>query len=157
MEMAWGRGSAPIYIARWGEPQPSDQTDLKQWLRCVVEVGWRPLREASLTWRWAQADQLDMWGQPAPLVSLRAPASFSCLLVSSRTFPLISTEFRLDLVWFLDSYSFLAYSVFIPKNSQFTKAVEIVMLVPKTLAWWWFWSLLESSESYPSGTFSLEL
>jgi hypothetical protein len=31
-------GSAPAYIARWGEPQPSDQTDLKQRLRCVVEV-----------------------------------------------------------------------------------------------------------------------
>jgi hypothetical protein len=35
-------GSAPAYIARWGEPQPSDQIDLKQWLGCVVEVGWRP-------------------------------------------------------------------------------------------------------------------
>jgi hypothetical protein len=31
-------GSAPAYIARRGEPQPSDQTDLKQWLRCIVEV-----------------------------------------------------------------------------------------------------------------------
>jgi hypothetical protein len=29
----------------------------------------------------------------------------------------------------------MAYSIFIPKNSQFTKAMEIVMLVPKTLAW----------------------
>jgi hypothetical protein len=37
--MAWGRRSAPAYIASWGEPQPSDQTDLKQLLRCVVEVG----------------------------------------------------------------------------------------------------------------------
>jgi hypothetical protein len=50
---AWGRGSALASIARWGEPQPSDQTDLKQWLRCIVEVGWRLLREAGLTWRWA--------------------------------------------------------------------------------------------------------
>jgi hypothetical protein len=23
-EMAWGRGSTPTYIARWGEPQPLD-------------------------------------------------------------------------------------------------------------------------------------
>jgi hypothetical protein len=27
---AWGGRSAPAYIARWDEPQPSDQTDLKQ-------------------------------------------------------------------------------------------------------------------------------
>jgi hypothetical protein len=157
MEMAWGRGSAPAYIARWGEPQPSDQTDLKQWLRYIVKVGWRPSCEAGLTWRWAQASQPDMWAQSAPLVSLRASTSFLCLLVSSKTFPSIFAEFRLDLVQFLDSYSFSAYSVFIPKNSKFTKAMEIVMLVRKTLAWWWFWSLLESSESYPSGTFSSEL
>jgi hypothetical protein len=49
IEMACRRGSALAYIARWGEPQPSDQIDLKQWLRCVVEVGWRPSREAGLT------------------------------------------------------------------------------------------------------------
>jgi hypothetical protein len=29
---ASGGRSAPTYIARWGELQPSDQTDLKQWL-----------------------------------------------------------------------------------------------------------------------------
>jgi hypothetical protein len=46
-------------------------------------------------------------GRPAPLVSLRASASFSCLLVSSRTFTLIFAEFQLDLVRFIDS--FLAY------------------------------------------------
>jgi hypothetical protein len=41
---------------------------------------------------------------------------------------------------------------------QYLIAMELQqLLVPKTLAWWWFWSLLESSESYPSGTFSLEL
>jgi hypothetical protein len=79
------RGSAPAYIARWGKLQPSDQTDLKQWLRCVVEVGWRPPHEVDLTWRWAQAGR--------PLVSLRAFASFPCLLVSSRTFPSIFMEF----------------------------------------------------------------
>jgi hypothetical protein len=50
-------GSALAYIARWGKPQPSDQTDLKQWLRYVVEVGWKPSRKADLTWRWAQASQ----------------------------------------------------------------------------------------------------
>jgi hypothetical protein len=32
-------GSAPAYIAQRDEPQPSDQTDLKQWSRYVVEVG----------------------------------------------------------------------------------------------------------------------
>jgi hypothetical protein len=36
---ASGWRSASAYIARWDEPQPSDQTDLKQWSRCVVEVG----------------------------------------------------------------------------------------------------------------------
>jgi hypothetical protein len=91
------------------------------------------------------------------LVSLRASALFPCLLVSSRTFPSIFVEFWLDLVRFLDSYSFSVYSIFIAENSQFTKATETVMLVPKTLAWWWFRSLLESFESYPSGTFSSEL
>jgi hypothetical protein len=116
MEMAWGRGSAPAYIAWWGEPQPSNQTDLKQWLRCVVEVGWRPSREAGLTWRWTQAGRPDMWGRPAPPVSLRASASFPCLLVCSRTFLSISAEFWLDLVRFLDSYSFMAYSIFIPEK-----------------------------------------
>jgi hypothetical protein len=102
----------PTYIARWGKPQLSDQTDLKQWLRCVVEVGRRPPREADLTWRWAQAGRPDMWGRPAPPVSLRAPASFPCLLVSSRTFLSISAEFD-----FLDSYSFSAYFIFTPENS----------------------------------------
>jgi hypothetical protein len=42
-------GVCPAYIARWGEPQPSDQTDLKQWLRYIVEVDWKPSREAGLT------------------------------------------------------------------------------------------------------------
>jgi hypothetical protein len=49
---AWGRGSAPAYIARWGEPQPSDQIDLTQWLRCIVEVGWRPSEKGEVTSRW---------------------------------------------------------------------------------------------------------
>jgi hypothetical protein len=44
-------------------------------------------------------------------------------------------EFQLDMVWFLDSYFSSASFVFIPENSQFTKAVEIVILVPKSLAW----------------------
>jgi hypothetical protein len=46
---AWGGRSAPAYIARWGEPQPSDQTDMKQWSICVVEVSWRQPHEANLT------------------------------------------------------------------------------------------------------------
>jgi hypothetical protein len=54
--------------------------------------------------------------------------------VSSRTFLSILAEFRLDLVRFLGSYSSLAYSVLIPENSQITKAMEIVMLIHKTLA-----------------------
>jgi hypothetical protein len=64
---ASGWRSASAYIARWDEPQPSDQTDLKQWSRYVVEVGWRPSREADLTWRWDQAGRPDMWGRPTPL------------------------------------------------------------------------------------------
>jgi hypothetical protein len=52
---ARGGSSTPAYIAQWGEPQPSDQTNMKQWSRCIVEVGWRPPREADLTWRWTQA------------------------------------------------------------------------------------------------------
>jgi hypothetical protein len=128
-------GSTPAYIARWIESQPSDQTDLKQWLRCVVVIGWRPPREVDLTWRWVQDGRPDMWGWLAPLVSLWASALFLCLLVSSRTFLSIFVEFGLDLVQFLHSYFSSAYSIFIPKNSQFTKAMEIVMLVPKTFAW----------------------
>jgi hypothetical protein len=34
-------GSASAYIARWDEPQPSDQTDMKQWSRCIIEISWR--------------------------------------------------------------------------------------------------------------------
>jgi hypothetical protein len=55
--------------------------------------------------------------------------------VSSITFPSIFIEFQLDLVRLLDSYFSSAYSIFIPKNLQFTEAMEIIMLVPKTLAW----------------------
>jgi hypothetical protein len=133
MEMPQGE-VCPCLYSPMGEPQPSDQTDMKQWSRCVVEVGWRPPREVDLTWRWAQAGRPDMWGRPTPLVSLRASTLFLCLLVSSRTFPSIFAEFQLGLVRFLDSFS-SAYSIFIPENSQFTKVMEIVMLVPKTLAW----------------------
>jgi hypothetical protein len=128
------RGSAPAYIARRDEPQPSDQSDLKQWSRCVVEVGWRPSSEAELSSLWAQTGRPDMWGWSAPPVSRRASILFLCPLVSSRTFPSILAEFRLDLVRFLGSYSSPAYSVLIPENSQITKAVEIIMLVHKTLA-----------------------
>jgi hypothetical protein len=75
-----------------------------------------------------------MWGWQAPPVSRRASVLFLCPLVSSRTFPSIFAEFRLDFVQFLGSYSSPAYWVLIPKNLQSTKAVEIVMLVHKTLA-----------------------
>jgi hypothetical protein len=120
----------------------------------MIEMRHRGRLEATMR-SWSHLEVGPGW--PAPLVSLRASASFPCLLMSSRTFPSIFVEFWLDLVRFLNSCSFLAYSVFIPKNSRFTKIEEIVMLVPKTLAWWWFWNLLESSESYPLGTFSPEL
>jgi hypothetical protein len=73
-----------------------------------------------------------MWGQPAPPISRRASIFVP---VSSRTFPSILAEFQIDLVWFLSSYSSPAYSVLILENLQITKAVEIVMLVHKTLAW----------------------
>jgi hypothetical protein len=127
-------GFAPAYIARKDEPQPLDQTDLKQWSRCVVEVSWRPSREVELSSLWVQAGQPNMWGRPALPVSRRASVLFPCPLVSSRTFSSILVEFRLDLVWFLGSYSSPVYSILIPKNSQITKAVEIIMLVHKTLA-----------------------
>jgi hypothetical protein len=65
---------------------------------------------------------------------LRAKVAFSFALVSSGTFPSILAEFRRDLIWFLDSYSSLTVSNSISEKSQFTKAVEIVMLVHKTLA-----------------------
>jgi hypothetical protein len=58
-----------------------------------------------------------------------------CPLVSSETFPSILAKFQRDLIWFHDSYSSLTVSNLIPGKSQFTKAVEIVMLVHKTLAW----------------------
>jgi hypothetical protein len=75
-----------------------------------------------------------MWGWLAPPVSRRAFVLFPCPLVSSRTFPSILVEFQIDLVQFLGSYSSPSYSILVPKNSQITKAMEIVMLVHKTLA-----------------------
>jgi len=62
-------------------------------------------------------------------------ASFSYPLVSSRTLLSILADFRHDLVWFLSSYSSSDYSIFVPENSQITKAMEIVMSALKTLAW----------------------
>jgi hypothetical protein len=38
-----GLGSG--YIVRWDEPWPSDQTDLKRWSRCDVEMCCNTLRE----------------------------------------------------------------------------------------------------------------
>jgi hypothetical protein len=75
-----------------------------------------------------------MWGWPAPPVSHQAFVLFPYPLVSFRTFSSILAEFRLDLVWFLGSYFFPTYFVLIPKNSQITKVMKIVMLVHKTLA-----------------------
>jgi hypothetical protein len=42
-------GSASAYIAQGDEPQPLDQTDMKQWSRCVVEIDWRPPHEVDLS------------------------------------------------------------------------------------------------------------
>jgi hypothetical protein len=50
--------SASAYIARWDEPQPSDQTDVKQWSRCVIEIGWRLPREEGPTWQGASLTSL---------------------------------------------------------------------------------------------------
>jgi hypothetical protein len=72
-------------------------------------------------------------GRPVSLA--QSQVAFSFALVSSGTFPSILVEFRHDLIWFLDSYSSLTVSNSIPRKSQFTRAVEIVMLVHKTLAW----------------------
>jgi hypothetical protein len=63
-------GVCPAYIARWGEPQPSDQTDLKQWLRCVVGFSSRPSEKGEVSSRQDQASWPSMWGRLAPLVSL---------------------------------------------------------------------------------------
>jgi hypothetical protein len=54
-----------------------------------------------------------------------------CPLVFSVTFPSIFAEIRRDLVQFLDPYFSSAISVLIPRKSQFTKAMELVRLVPK--------------------------
>ena len=51
-----------------------------------------------------------------------------------------------DMIWFGSLAPTL--SVFILENSQITKVVEIIMLVHKTLVWWFFESILENSWSY---------
>jgi hypothetical protein len=38
------------YIVRMNEPQPSDQTDIDQWWRCLEEFGWNTLRERERDW-----------------------------------------------------------------------------------------------------------
>jgi hypothetical protein len=63
-------GSASAYIARWDEPQPSDQTDMKQWSRCIIEIGWRPPHEGGPTWQGSQDGRPDMWGQSPHLVAV---------------------------------------------------------------------------------------
>jgi hypothetical protein len=59
-------GFASAYIAQWDEPQLLDQTDMKQWSKCVIEVGWRPPREGGPTWQGSQAGRPDMSDQPIP-------------------------------------------------------------------------------------------
>ena len=81
---------------------------------------------------WGQVDRPRGWGWLAPPVSLWPLSLFSCLHESYRTFPSILAWFWPDLVWvliliFSDSFAL------IPKILEFTKAMEIVMLVPVTL------------------------
>jgi hypothetical protein len=88
---AWGGRSAPAYIAQWGEPQPSDQTNTKEWSRCIVEVSWRLPHDVDLTWRWAQVGRPHLSASGLPLRS----RVFSCPLEPSRQFSRNS-----DLIWF---------------------------------------------------------
>jgi hypothetical protein len=97
----------------------------------------RRARLEAITRRWMTGEP--HLGHPAPhgrpVVLAQSQVAFSFALVSFGTFLSILAEFRRDLIWFLDSYSSLTIFDLIPGNSQFTKAVEIVMLVHKTLAW----------------------
>jgi hypothetical protein len=74
-------------------------------------------------------------GWPAPhgrsIGLAQSQVAFSFAPVSSRTFPSIFVEIRRDLVQFLDPYFSSAIFVLIPGKSQFTKAMELVRLVPK--------------------------
>jgi hypothetical protein len=54
-----------------------------------------------------------------------------CPLVSSGTFSSIFAEIQRDLIQFLDPYFSSAISILILGKSQFTKAMELVRLVPK--------------------------
>jgi hypothetical protein len=68
-------------------------------------------------------------GRPVSLA--QSQVAFSFALVSFGTFPSIFMEIRRDLVQFLDPYFSSVVSVLIPGKSQFTKAMELVRLVPK--------------------------
>jgi hypothetical protein len=124
-------------------------------LETMVKMRRRGWLEA-VTRRWMIGGSHLGWPTPhgRPVGLAQSQAAFSFALVSSRTFSLILAEFWCDLIWFLDSYSSLTISNLIPRKSQFTKAVEIVILVHKTLAWWRFRCLLECSKAYSPGTLS---
>jgi hypothetical protein len=83
-------GSASAYIAWWDEPQPSDQTDMKQWSRCVVEVGWRPPREGDPLGRGAKPADLTCGASQSHLAAAEPPlhsrAFWHLLCPSSATF-----------------------------------------------------------------------
>jgi hypothetical protein len=44
------RGPGSSYIVWTDEPRPSDQTDIDQWWRYIVEFGWNVLRERERDW-----------------------------------------------------------------------------------------------------------
>jgi hypothetical protein len=115
-------------------------------LETMVKMRRRGRLEA-VTRRWMTSGPHLGWPAPhgRPVGLAQSQVAFSFALVSSGTIPSILAEFRRDLIWFLDSYSSLTVSNSVPGKSLFTKAVEIVMLVHKTFAWWRFRCLLFQS------------
>jgi hypothetical protein len=127
-------------------------------LETMVKMRRRGWLEA-ITRIWMIGGSHLVWSAPhgRPVGLAQSQVAFSFALVSSGAFPSILTEFQCDLICFLDSYSSLTVSNLIPRKSQSTKAMEIVMLVHKTLAWWRVWCLLECSKVYSSRTLSSRL
>jgi hypothetical protein len=116
--MIWAGGQGPVYIGWWDEREPSDQTDLKQRMRCnpwgdgrsSCEVGW-------------QVGQTQV-GRPGWHYARWAPPSVARLLISSRCF----------LTWCRGGICFLAryppylwlFSCLIPGKQWFTKTCGIL-------------------------------
>jgi hypothetical protein len=98
------------------------------WLETMVKICHRGRLETTAWRRLADGPHL---GRSAWLRARWPSPLLWCLMVFSRTFPSFFAEIRHDLVQFLDPYFSLAISVLIPRKSQFTKAMELVRLVPK--------------------------